>query len=199
VPGARLAIYGPRQESGSLCDAVSAFMCPPYFPVTLEALAGEVTLDEVPDGSTDLRGWTITAHEVPHVGTTMGFRIEADGVSVAYVPDHQQPGCGSTTVADAVLELCDGVDLLIHDAQFTDTEFIHKHDWGHCTPDYAVEVARQSGARRLALFHHDPSRDDDALDALAATMARRSGQVGLDEILVAAERQQVSLRAVPTR
>jgi len=55
-------------------------MCPPYFPVTLEALAGEVTLDEVPDGSTDLRGWTITAHEVPHVGTTMGFRIEADGV-----------------------------------------------------------------------------------------------------------------------
>ena len=52
--------------------------------------------------------------------------------------EHQQPGCQSTSVADSVLELCDGVDLLIHDAQYTDPEFAQKFDWGHCTTDYAV-------------------------------------------------------------
>ena len=44
-----------------------------------------------------------------------------------------------------MLELCAGVDVLIHDAQFTDIEYMHKSDWGHCTVDYAVEVAAQAG------------------------------------------------------
>ena len=40
-----------------------------------------------------------------------------------------------------MLELCDGVDLLIHDAQHTNEEYELKRDWGHCTIEYAVHVA----------------------------------------------------------
>lgn len=64
-------------------------------------------------------------------------------VHLVHVSDHQQPGCQSTSVADSVLELCDGVDLLIHDVEHTDPEFAQKFDWGHCTTDYAVEAAVQ--------------------------------------------------------
>ena len=63
-----------------------------------------------------------------------------------------------------MLELADGVDLLIHDAQYTPPEFARKSHWGHCTHEYAVFVAKEAGAKRLALFHHDPARDDESLD-----------------------------------
>ena len=65
-----------------------------------------------------------------------------------------------------MLDLCDGVDLLIHDAQHTPAEFEHKRHWGHCTIDYAVHVAKEAGAQRLALFHHDPAHSDDQIDLL---------------------------------
>ena len=63
-----------------------------------------------------------------------------------------------------MLELCDGVDVLIHDAQHTHDEYGPKRHWGHCTIEYAVHVAREVGARKLVLFHHDPAHGDDELD-----------------------------------
>jgi ribonuclease BN (tRNA processing enzyme) len=89
-------------------------------------------------------------------------------------------------VDDAVLELCNGVDLLIHEGQYTREEFVAKADWGHCTTDYAVRVATESGARRLCLFHHDPWRSDDELDALVAE-ARAANAGGIEDIMAAAE------------
>ena len=94
---------------------------------------------------------------------------------------------------DGVLELADGVDLLIHDAQYTPEEFAQKSHWGHCTVEFAVHVAVQAGAKRLALFHHDPSHDDDIVDAHA-----RAGPgavpAGADlEVFAAAEGLTVTL------
>ena len=127
------------------------------------------------------------ARPVPHVGATYGYRIDWAGASVAYVSDHQQPVDDPTRVADEVLDLCDGVDLLVHDAQFTPEEFAERLHWGHCTIDYAVEVARQAGARRLALFHHDPSHGDDRLDALVAGAREQAAGSGVEEVVAAAE------------
>ena len=70
-----------------------------------------------------------------------------------------------------MLELCDGADLVIHDAQYTEEEFAALSDWGHSTAAYAVHVAREAGAKRLALFHHDPAHTDDEIDRMLA--ARR--------------------------
>ena len=64
--------------------------------------------------------WPVRAAWVPHIGPTLGFRVESEGRSVAYVSDHQQPGVGATEVDPAVVELCRDVDVLIHDAQFDD-------------------------------------------------------------------------------
>ena len=96
-----------------------------------------------------------------------------------------------------MLDLCAGVDLLIHDAQFTPEEFAQRADWGHCTVDYAVEVAGQAGVGELVLFHHDPAHGDSTVDALlegaqAAAEDRRIGRVS-----AAAEGCTISL--APTR
>jgi ribonuclease BN (tRNA processing enzyme) len=83
-------------------------------------------------------------------------------------------------VADAVRDLCAGADLLIHDAQYTPHEFAQKQTWGHCTVEYAVRVAAQCQAKRLALFHHDPTHDDELLDELEVQAARCAGGFGVE-------------------
>jgi phosphoribosyl 1,2-cyclic phosphodiesterase len=192
-PDSRLDIYGPGQEDGlSMAAALDAFMVPPYFPITLDQLPAEFRIADCPKELFQVGSAKITALEVPHIGRTLGFRIEADGVTVAYIPDHQQPYDGSYQVAPNVLELCRNADLVIHDAQFTDDEFARKFNWGHCTIGYAVEVAAQAGARRLALFHHDPSHDDERMDELA-TKAVAVGRVAGVEVFAASEGLQVQL------
>lgn len=182
-----MRIIGPAQQGKSLEQAVREFLCPPYFPVTLEALRGTVTFEEASREPIEVGAATVTSVDVPHCGPTLGFRVEVEGKSVAYVSDHQQPGCQSTTVDPGVLALCDGADLLIHDAQYTDTEFIDRFDWGHCTTDYAVEVAVQAKVKSLALFHHDPSHDDDMVDSLAGLAALHSAKRHGPEVLAAYE------------
>lgn len=183
----RLDIYAPAQEGILLEEAFSTFIRPPYFPVCLEDLPGEIALHELADGEVVELGGSarLLAKEVPHRGPTLGYRLEAAGSVVSYLSDHQAPPEGTGPVARPVLELVDGADLVIHDAQYTKEEFASKAHWGHSTLAYAVEVARRAGARRLALFHHDPTHSDDELDRLGEEAAALAGS--LLEVLVAAD------------
>jgi len=128
----------------------------------------------------------VIARQVPHVGTTLGFRIESEGVSIAFVSDHQQPG-DPVFVDPNVLELCEGVDLLIHDAQYTPDEFVMKSDWGHSTIAYAVHVAHKAGVRDLCLFHHDPLHSDDDIDRLLGEARSMKEASTLHSVIAASE------------
>jgi phosphoribosyl 1,2-cyclic phosphodiesterase len=187
--GARLDVYGPAQDGGTLAEVWEGFMRPPYFPVRVGQLRGEVRFHDVADDDLAVGEAKVKVRRTPHVGPTVGYRVDWGGASVAYVSDHQEPP-DRRTVAEGVLELCDGVDLLVHDAQFLEADYAAKADWGHCTVAYAVRVAREAGARRLALFHHDPVRDDDAVDRLADQAQADLGPAG--EVLAAAEGLTVS-------
>lgn len=165
-PGAQMNIFGPKTIEQSLEDSFRVFMHPPFFPIELEALAGQFRFHELWNEQIDHNGVSILALSVPHTGETLGFRITTPEGTVAYIPDHQQPVHDITQVADTVLELAGDVDLLIHDGQYTDEEFEQRTTWGHCTVDYAVQVAAQAGSKKLMLFHHDPAHSDDELDML---------------------------------
>ena len=116
---------------------------------------------------------------MPHTGATNGYRVELDGFTVAYISDHQQPVRHRLPIEPSVLALCEGADLVIHDAQYEPHEFAVKSDWGHCTVEYAVRVAAEAGAKRLALFHHDPSHGDDVIDRLLLeAQGLRGGHLG---------------------
>jgi phosphoribosyl 1,2-cyclic phosphodiesterase len=185
--GAQLDIYGPASDGLSLREAFDRFMCPPYFPIGVDDLAGEIRFHDLGDADLAIGDAKVKSRAVPHIGPTNGYRIEIDGVSVAYISDHQQPLDGSLDVAHDVLELCDGADVVIHDAQFTRDEFAHKGHWGHCTIEYALAVARESGAKRLVLFHHDPSHDDEAIDDILCGARLSDHARHLDEVLAASE------------
>ena len=183
--GARFDVYGPRQEGQSLAEVFSGLMRPPYFPVQYSDLRGRIEFHDVEDEVFPVGHAKVTVRRVPHIGPTVGYRVEWDGASVAYISDHQQPATGHA-VPDAALELADGVDLLIHDAQYTPAEFSEKAHWGHCTVEYAVLVAKEAGARRLALFHHDPAHADEDMDRLLEG-ARCLGAAAGVEVVAASE------------
>jgi ribonuclease BN (tRNA processing enzyme) len=188
--GAELDVYGPVQEVGSLHDVLGGLMRPPYFPVHVTDLRGNIRFH---DQDISVGAAKVRIRPVPHCGPTVGFRVEMGGQSVAYISDHQAP-LSLKGVSDGVLDLCDGVDLLIHDAQYTPAEFQERSHWGHCTVDYAVLVAKESGARRLALFHHDPAHSDEDLDRLLVGAQATAKAAGLDEVVAAAEGLVINLR-----
>jgi phosphoribosyl 1,2-cyclic phosphodiesterase len=202
-PGSTLDVYGPRQFEGPLGEVFGGMMRPPYFPITPEQLEGTVAFHDVDQDDFPIPGTTakVRSRWIRHVGPTLGYRLEWQGLSIAYLSDHGQ-GCGAAgapgrgqfggSAADDfvphdVLDLCDGVDLLIHDAQHTPAEFEKKRHWGHCTVDYAVHVAKEAGAARLALFHHDPVHADDQIDELLVAASDTAARIGGGEVLAASE------------
>jgi phosphoribosyl 1,2-cyclic phosphodiesterase len=159
-------VYGPAQTDGPLAEVLGKIVRPPFFPVTLENILADFRFHDLRDGDHFAIGDAkVRVRQVRHPGTTLGYRIEADGQSLAYVPDHQQTHEGGSYDA-GVLDLCEGADLLVHDAQYTDFELAHKRDWGHSTVDFAVGLAGAAGVAHLVLFHHDPAHDDQALDEM---------------------------------
>jgi ribonuclease BN (tRNA processing enzyme) len=190
-PDARLVVYGPPQAGGGLAEAFARLIRPPYFPVELEDLAGDIEYVEVSDDRFAVGAFDVRSRLVPHVGPTLGYRVEHGGRAVAYLSDHQAPP-GLDTVAEGVLELCAGVDLLVHDGQYTPSELRAKPDWGHSSVDYAVRVAREAGARRLALFHHDPAHGDDDIDDMLESVASAAEAAGV-AVFAAAEGMAVDL------
>ncbi|MGE0306541.1 MAG: MBL fold metallo-hydrolase [Acidimicrobiia bacterium] len=192
--GARLDLYGPPPSGGmTLEQAFERFMCDPFFPVGIADLPGHISFNELDDETRDIGGFTVMTRAVPHIGRTNGYRLSRGGAAMAYIPDHQQPiGVEEFSTVPGVLELCDGVDLLVHDAQFTPAEFAHKAHWGHCTIEYACWLAREAGVRRLALFHHDPSHNDEQLGALVRDAQDWGERHGI-EVIGASEGSMISL------
>ena len=135
---------------------------------------------------------------IRHLGPTAGYRLDWQGRSIVFIPDHQQPCDGGTEVDPAVLELARGADLLIHDAQYTAEEFAVKADWGHSTVEYAVNVAERAGVGTLALFHHDPAHSDDFVDHLAME-ARAACRTRSLDIFAAREGLRLVIEPRPER
>ncbi len=191
----QVEVFGPRHADGPLAELFAGLMRPPYFPIRPRDLAAELRFTDVGDDSFAAGGALVTSRWVPHTGPTLGFRIELAGLRIAYLPDHG-PDCHAAAIAPGVLELCDGVDVLIHDAQYTTDEYAERTTWGHSTIDYALHVARESGARSLALFHHDPAHSDDTLDALLEQAVERAVGLAVPHVFAAHDAQHLVLEPV---
>ena len=194
--GGSVTVYGPEQEGGPLDEVFTGVMSKPYFPIRPDELRGDVTFQAVGADAFAVNGAKVRARWVRHTDPTLGFRVEVEGVSIAYLPDHGPgtvPEDADFYVPDDVLELCDGVDLLIHDAQHTNEEYELKRSWGHCTIDYAVHVARESGARELALFHHCPSHGDDVVDEILRGARDLSARTNGPAVIAAADGMRVDV------
>lgn len=192
-PDSHFDIYGPVQEDGrTVREVFEAIIKPPMFPVSITDLPGSLAFHDVADDDFMIGSLEVRSRLVPHIGNTLGFRVSFGGVSVAYLSDHQMPVDGSHSITPGARELCEGADLLIHDSQYTRQEFEKKPNWGHCTIDYALWVAKECNVKTLALFHHDPTRGDDELDAVLAKTRREGESMGV-QVIAAMENESISL------
>jgi phosphoribosyl 1,2-cyclic phosphodiesterase len=174
-PISRVDLYVPAQ--GDTETVLGGFMSPPHFPITPGELRGSWSFLALEPGETRIEGFSVLALEIPHKGgRTFGYRISDGRATVAYLSDHCPTNFGPGPVGlgeyhDAALELVKGCDVLFHDAQYTDEELPAKVHFGHSSCGYAVGLAEAAGAGRLLLYHHDPSRSDDQIDAIVASCA----------------------------
>lgn len=166
--GAKLKVFAPSESGVNAEESFTQLFSAPYFPIGLNDLRGEISITSLEVGkiSLDQPGSpTVRSCLVDHTNVTYGYRLEVDGKVIVYIADHQAPP-NLISIEDAVLSLCEGANLLIHDAQYTDSEFKYKAHWGHSTFGFAVEVAVRSGAESLAFYHHDPARSDVELSEI---------------------------------
>ena len=169
-------LWGPATSEANLRWRLARYLSPPLFPVHLRDLS-PLRTHPLPAGRFELGAFRIRAERTCHPGLTVGFRIEADGRALAYLADHE-PALGQKTFPGSAdwtsgYGLAAGVDLLVHDAQYTLAEYPAHVGWGHSAIDHAIAFASLAAARRLVTFHHDPAHDDDAIDRLTADAIAR--------------------------
>jgi phosphoribosyl 1,2-cyclic phosphodiesterase len=192
-PDAQGTVYQPEQ--GDPIAVLERVMSPPHFPIPPTELRGRWDFRTIEEGHHTIEGFEVEAREIPHRGgRTFGFRISDGRSTIAYMSDHWPfafgPGPhGEGEFHETALALADDVDLLIHDAQYTRAEFPARAHFGHSTIDYAIELGERAGAAKVVLFHHDPSRTDDQLDAVVAVNQHHTVRV-----IAAAEGLSLDLR-----
>ena len=162
-------LWGPVSSTMALSERLSRYLSPPLFPVRLRDLPS-LRFHDVRPGQYDLAGFEMIADLVCHPGPTLGFRIGQNSHSLAYLPDHE-PALGSKRFPKepewtSGYDLCEGVDLLIHDFQYTPEEYGERVGWGHSSMPQTLAFAEHVGAKQLVSFHHDPNHDDVMLDRL---------------------------------
>ncbi|MEL7369175.1 MAG: MBL fold metallo-hydrolase [Myxococcota bacterium] len=184
----KLRLFGPTGDDGltTLQDALRRQMSTPCFPVPFDSLAADMKFETIRDSDDLVRGpFYIRTRSLAHPQGSLGFRIEANGRKLCFATDTEHPAQGFD---ERLLDLADGVDVLIYDAQYTVDEYEGRNGpsrrgWGHSTYEAATEIARAAGVDRLYLFHHDPEHSDTMIEAIeraaqarfASTWAAREG------------------------
>ena len=173
-PGLEVHVWGPGSTMQPLRARLTRYRSPPLFPVRLRDLPCRLEVHDVPLGTFELPALEVTAALICHPGPTVGYRLTDGTGTVAYLSDHE-PALGARRYPDAPqwtsgFTLADGVDVLVHDAQYLDAEYEGHVGWGHSTIGHAIAYATHVGARRLVAFHHDPWHDDDLLDRTYASL-----------------------------
>ena len=183
IPGNTLRLHGAFDPvSGKGVEQVMAVQLQySYFPVReaeMKARMDYVTL--APEQSIQIGSATITPYLMNHPVIDFGYRIEAHGKSVFFTGDHEPPfniyepgeedyADYQTFVDEKALNLrhaMQGVDVLIADCSYTAQEYAAKKGWGHGTFNSSIQYAKEAGAKTLFCTHHEPTRSDDALEAV---------------------------------
>ncbi len=176
-PNLEVHVWGPPSITMPLRTRIGRYLSPPLFPVTLRQMPCRLELHDA-EPYTRIGNLRIRSDLVCHPGPTVGYRItSAEGRVMAYLPDHE-PALGadpfpSSPAWTSGFDLAHRADLLIHDAQYTDDEYASHVGWGHSAIRDVAAFAEIAAVKRVAPFHHDPSRSDEEVDGLATELAAR--------------------------
>src|SRR4051812_22263508 len=160
-PDVTVEVWGPRSPVLSLRERILRGFSPPLFPIDFRDVPARVMFHDLPAEPWRTNGVSVSSDLVLHPGPTVGFRLEAGGSSVAYLPDHEPALAGIAGRSPDWVSggaLAAGVDVLLHDSQYLDDEYGSRIGWGHSSVDDAVAYSGAVGADRLLPFHPRPQR-----------------------------------------
>jgi phosphoribosyl 1,2-cyclic phosphodiesterase len=183
--GYRVKIWaGNLLPAEGIEQVMRKIMSSPLFPVEVEIFKAKIEYHDFRSGDVLYPSNNVILHTAPldHPDGASGYRLEYHGRVFALLSDTEGfPG----RYDRELIALAKGADLIVYDGTFTETEIISRAGWGHSTYERGIRLANEAGAKQLCLFHHDPSHDDDFMDALAAeandaragTIMAREGQI----------------------
>jgi ribonuclease BN (tRNA processing enzyme) len=198
-----VTIWGPSAPGRSLQSRIGRYLSAPLTPLDVRELPCQLDFRNCPVAEWNIGPARIRAETVTHRGPTLGFRIEDADTSLCYLPDHEPALVGD--LADLEPEWISGyslaydVDLLLHDCQYTDSEYPAHMGWGHSALSHTLQFAHRCAAHKTLLFHHDPSHTDDDLDGLLEVARARWAELGEDpsRLAMASERLEVAWSGAP--
>jgi phosphoribosyl 1,2-cyclic phosphodiesterase len=137
----------------------------PYFPVDFRFLPAQRNFVDIKGkvfrfGDTEVRSFALNHPQGCH-----GYSFTHHGRKLVFASDLEH---GVPEFDAILLEAAADADVLIFDAQFTPEEYEKRHGWGHSTWLQATEVAKQTRAKKLVLFHHDPGHSDEVMQIILA-------------------------------
>jgi phosphoribosyl 1,2-cyclic phosphodiesterase len=185
----KIRIFGFEGARQNLQRTLEVQMESPYFPVSFKDLPGSIVIEEMKEPSFKLGNITVRSARTKHPGVTVGYRIETSAGSVCFIPDHEaSPG----ETFPSVSELIAGADVVLLDSQYTAEEYPKHVGWGHGCLDDVVRVAGNAGVKRLYLYHHDPSHNDEFIEGMVARARELASGYDMD-VDAAREGEQVVL------
>ncbi|MCZ7567455.1 MAG: MBL fold metallo-hydrolase [Ardenticatenaceae bacterium] len=208
-------IFGPRLFYQEIAEALNRAMLPPNFPVDLadlkslkvirnlaeseqiwllpgreEPVLRNIFRERPPESGDVVRIDVLKSYAHPQEGVFF-YKISYRGRSLVYATDTE----GYIGGDQRLIRFAQGVDLLIHDAQYSEAEYLDPlsptQGWGHSTPQMAMDVARAARVKQLLLFHHDPGHSDEQLLQL-----ERELQIDMPGVRLAYEGLEVDLTAL---
>lgn len=216
--GNRLFVYARQRDDQNLRSVLAVQADTPFFPVPFHQTRADVSFRELNDGARfGIEEMQIACTRLNHPYIATAYSLAVDGAKVAYIADTapftevlfgQEFLAGPSrmgplskvdraklqSMRDQVVSLCEGADLVIYDTMFTPDEYRRTPHFGHSRPSDAIDICREAGALRLALYHHSPDRADGEVDSVLATARLEAAKVAPKlEVLAAFEGLEFSL------
>ncbi|MBL8583753.1 MAG: MBL fold metallo-hydrolase [Rhizobiaceae bacterium] len=172
-PGNRVTLWsGHMAGKMTTRQMFQQLMSPPWFPVQPDLCDAKMGFRDFKSGDVlhPYEGVTIRTGSLNHPGGCIGYRLEYGGRAFAMISDTEHV---EGVLDPVVLDLIAGADLVVYDCMYVDSEFEKFRGFGHSTWSQGVRLCEAASAKRLAIYHHHPMRDDVALDEIEIEARRK--------------------------
>lgn len=185
MPKNEIYIYGPKILEKSVEELILIQMQTPYFPLREAEISATLHFQSIGEGSFKIGGFNIETIKMNHPIDVLAYKLTNGKRTITYTGDNEpyynisvdkgptgytHTDMGADTIItlsnNKVVNFVAGSNLLIADAQYTDEEYKEKRGWGHSTINQAIQLAINGKVKKLALFHHEPTRTDKDLKSI---------------------------------
>ena len=184
MPGVHVNFIGPATLGVDLEDILRTTSEPQFHPVSMDEFRSSKYFENVnenmvvyfqkddpnplidetgapPPGNVELIVKNMKYYFHPKDGS-YNYRIECAGKSIVLATDVEQ----YVDSDQRLIKFAEGADVLLHDSQYDLDQYKMFQGYGHSNFKMACDVANQAKVKKLLLFHHDPTNDDEALEKI---------------------------------